>query len=361
MSDIGDALGTVAEGGLFARVLGGKGSAITDKDGKPLDHGHFAEGTCLNCGAELQGNHCHECGQKAHLHRTLGAFLHDLLHGALHLDGKTWRTLPKLIFKPGELTRRYIEGERAKFVSPMALFLFSVFLMFAVFQALGISTPSELPDNEAIDQAVIQAEERAVSNLEALEERAASLPEGSQEKEQAEKDLADTRKTLRDLEEADIVQMGADGSLTFKGTGIEWIDKVVDKWRNNPDLMLYKLQANGYKFSWLLIPLSIPFVWLMFAWKRRFKAYDHAIFVTYSLAFMSLLFITLSLISAGGIGGGWVFTALAIIPPIHIYKQLRGTYQLSRFSALWRLALLLICVVVILLLFLQILLLLGAF
>ena len=37
-----------------------------------------------------------------------------------------------LAWRPGELTRRYIDGERARFVSPIALFLFSVFLMFAV-------------------------------------------------------------------------------------------------------------------------------------------------------------------------------------------------------------------------------------
>ena len=37
-----------------------------------------------------------------------------------------------LVRRPGELTRRYIEGERAKFISPLALFLFSVFLLFAV-------------------------------------------------------------------------------------------------------------------------------------------------------------------------------------------------------------------------------------
>ena len=40
------------------------------------------------------------------------------------------RTLPMLAWKPGELTRRYIDGQRARFVSPIALFLFCVFLMF---------------------------------------------------------------------------------------------------------------------------------------------------------------------------------------------------------------------------------------
>ncbi len=41
-----------------------------------------------------------------------------------------------LAFRPGDLTRRYIAGERARFVSPMAAFLFSIFLMFAVLRSL---------------------------------------------------------------------------------------------------------------------------------------------------------------------------------------------------------------------------------
>ena len=149
MSDFGEALGTAVEGGLFSRALARKNGG--DGQAAPLDHGHFAEGDCLNCGTRLIGNHCHECGQKAHLHRTMGAFLHDLMHGALHFEGKTWKTLPMLFFKPGELTRRYIEGQRARFVSPMALFLFSIFLMFAVFQAVGLSTPTDITTGAAIN------------------------------------------------------------------------------------------------------------------------------------------------------------------------------------------------------------------
>lgn len=80
MSDITEALGTAAEGRLLARAI--------SREGTPIEKGHFAEGACLNCGTELTGKHCQECGQKAHLRRTIGAFFHDLLHGALHLDGK---------------------------------------------------------------------------------------------------------------------------------------------------------------------------------------------------------------------------------------------------------------------------------
>ena len=127
--------------------------------------------------------------------------------------------------------------------------------------------------------------------------------------------------------------------------------------------MLYKMQANGYKFSWLLIPFSIPFVWLIFAWKRRFKAYDHAIFVTYSLSFMSLLFIAMSLIAVSSVdgNGGWAFAIFSIAAPLHVYKHLRYTYDLSRFSTIWRFFALLVFILVVLVMFLQALLFLGAF
>jgi hypothetical protein len=125
--------------------------------------------------------------------------------------------------------------------------------------------------------------------------------------------------------------------------------------------MAYKLQANSYKFSWLLIPLSIPFVWLIFAWRRRFGAYDHAVFVTYSLCFMSLLFVTVAALGQiPGVSGGWLFLAAVLIPPAHIYKQLRGAYGLSRISAAWRTMVLLVFITIVLLLFLNLLLVLGA-
>ena len=126
--------------------------------------------------------------------------------------------------------------------------------------------------------------------------------------------------------------------------------------------MLYKMQANGYKFSWLLIPLSVPFVWLMFAWRRQFKAYDHAVFVTYSLAFMSLLFIAMSILSTIPGGSDWAVLLFVIAAPLHLYKHLRYAYGLSRFSVLWRFSVL-VCfsIIFVLILFLQALLVLGAF
>jgi hypothetical protein len=114
------------------------GRAVEPKAGETAD-GRTKEANCLNCVTPLSGPFCHQCGQHAHVHRTLSAFFHDFLHGVLHFEGKIWRTLPMLAWKPGELTRSYIDGQRARFVSPIALFLFCVFLMFGV---IGLTSSS---------------------------------------------------------------------------------------------------------------------------------------------------------------------------------------------------------------------------
>lgn len=102
MSDVTEGLGSAVEGGLLAR-------AVEPDTGAAPTRG---PANCLNCGTPLQGAFCHACGQKAHIHRTISGIMHDLVHGVLHLDGKLWNTLPLLVFKPGRLTREYIEGKR---------------------------------------------------------------------------------------------------------------------------------------------------------------------------------------------------------------------------------------------------------
>src|ERR1700678_1051621 len=112
---------------------------------------------------------------------------------------------------------------------------------------------------------------------------------------------------------------------------------------SNPDLLFYQLKSTAYKYSFMLIPISLPFLWLMFAWRRGVRMYDHAIFSLYSLSFMSLLLTLLALISAAGLPSV-VAPGIMIIPPVHMFMQLRETYALSIFSALWRtVALLTIC------------------
>ncbi len=348
MGDFGDSIGTVIEGGLLGR-------AVEPSTGETAGHGEV-QVDCPNCGFSYRGHFCPNCGQKAHLHRSLAAIGHDIMHGVLHLDGKLWETLPLLVFKPGALTRRFIAGERAKFVSPMAMFLFTVFAMFAVFQMVGISAPTDIPTNFANSDDASPFRDQLRKEINTREQERASLPATSPRRDELDKEL----KGLNVVLEKQVTV--SKGDVATGSSGVDWLDDhVIQKWKKNPGLMLYKLQSNGYKFSWLLIILSTPFLWLMFAWRRKFKAYDHAVFVTYSLSFMSLLFIAMSILSTVPGGSGWAFGLFAIGAPLHLYKQLRHAYVLTRFSALWRWFVLLFCTQIVLTMFLLILGVLGAF
>ena len=95
---------------------------------------------CLNCGTPLEGRYCHACGQKAaSLHLGVHDFVHEATHEFLHLDGKILSTVKLLVTRPGQLTKEFIEGRRARYITPLRLYLtFSV-----LFFALAVLAPRE--------------------------------------------------------------------------------------------------------------------------------------------------------------------------------------------------------------------------
>jgi hypothetical protein len=398
-----EAAADIATGALLSR-------AVEPIAGERADDTH--ETSCLNCGTTLTGAYCVSCGQKAHLHRTLRGFGHDLVHGVFHFDGKIWRTLPMLFWYPGELTRRYIHGERARFVSPLALFLFTVFLTFAVFSYLAPQAPEvntklapekgevqyqsdrkEILDqianlendkkekiaNKAVGYEWIDGEiTRHRGDLKELEEnrgkavhvadlaaRKFALDKSKSETliAQLEADLAAAKKagqpTAKIAEQLEserlavkvmdkarnVLTAGEAGESNWKFTGLEfegsdWLNESAKHAAENPQLLLYKIQSSAYKFSWALIPISLPFLWLLFFWRRRFKLFDHAVFITYSLCFIMMLSalggLVLNFSSEGSAPFVITILALIFVPPLHIYRQLHRAYQTSRFGAIWR-------------------------
>jgi hypothetical protein len=306
--------------------------------------GHTHETACLNCGTRLVGSHCHACGQAAHVHRTLGAFFHDLLHGVFHFEGKVWRTLPMLAWRPGELTRGYIDGRRARYVSPIALFLFFVFLMFAVFHATE-SHEGSGGGGEVVHvgskglAASIAGLQDEIAGVEGRKLAAAAKGRSTQD---FDVEIAARRKALDALKavRAGDAAKDKDGDFNQVTSDLPQLEHAIRKFQANPELASYKLQTYAYKYSWALIPISVPFLWLLFPFSRRFHLYDHTVFVTYSLCFMTLLVIVGMI--AGAVGAESVVPLLFVLPPIHMFRQLRSAYGLRKRSALWRTVLLLL-------------------
>lgn len=88
---------------------------------------------CYNC------NHpkspadpfCRNCGQKhTDLNDGIFHFVAEFITELLSLDGRVFRTLGMLFWRPGELTNEFMLGRRKRYLPPVQIYLFSTFLLF---------------------------------------------------------------------------------------------------------------------------------------------------------------------------------------------------------------------------------------
>jgi hypothetical protein len=83
--------------------------------------------SCLNCFEALpphEARFCPHCGQETNPRPpTIGEFIQQFGGAFVSTEGALWRTLKVLLLAPGELTRRYLAGQRRHFVLPLRLYL----------------------------------------------------------------------------------------------------------------------------------------------------------------------------------------------------------------------------------------------
>lgn len=98
----------------------------------PAPPAHSAGHThCLNCGTKLAGPYCSACGQHDFdFHRSFGHVFLEALENIFHFDGKFFRNILTLLFKPGKLTAEFNAGKRASQVPPFRLYIFTAFFFF---------------------------------------------------------------------------------------------------------------------------------------------------------------------------------------------------------------------------------------
>jgi hypothetical protein len=131
---------------------------------------------CENCGAELQGHWCAQCGQPAiEYRRSFRHVVADLLNEFLNWDSKFFTTIALLILKPWRLTNAFLAGKRVRYVNPLRLYLLaSILFFFAVnYATKGVKfEPGKL---EPKDRAELEAELKNEDLPPAAREKLAAL------------------------------------------------------------------------------------------------------------------------------------------------------------------------------------------
>ncbi len=316
---------------------------------------------CLNCGTGLKGPFCYYCGQPdRNFMRFFPALLREFLEDFLELDSRFVRTMKPLLFKPGRLTRDYLEGRRFRYTPPMRLYLFSsiaFFLLAAMLSANAIDLQARV-DPASGDIHLMIDEERIEEHLEEAgvedrEEIMQAINEGAQA-------LSDNPEDPAQEEEFSTDQIMINGQPWDRETNpfvIEWMPGFINDWINdeieespekarqiedNPNLIVEQIFDILPATMFVLLPIVALLFKFWYAFAKRYYI-EHLIFAMHNHSFV---FVTLMLILLLNIGGDamaarelpagettatWLIVAASVWMPLYMFISLRHVYRQNWF------------------------------
>lgn len=297
---------------------------------------------CANCGTPLAGTYCHGCGQLAEdFHKSIWKLGREALESFFHLDGRLARTLPRLLWRPGRLTRDYIDGKRAFQVPPLRMFLVVLLLTFLAGQCAMGQRGADILANQAgtfgagvshgmsgqanpraaLDQAraEILADESLTEN-----ERRMALATLDRDWSGFAEGLAAARQEAAVQEEAGAGPAQAEPPHERREVALEnWVEQRLKAVQAEPRRFALLLGVWAQRVVLLALPVSALILTGLFFWRRDVFVFDHLIFSMHSLTFQ-LLLITAAFMLAMGVGPvAWHLLWLA---PVHLFVHMRGAY-----------------------------------
>ena len=314
---------------------------------------------CLNCGTELQGPFCYYCGQPdRNFMRFFPALLRDLMEDLFDLDSRFMRTLKPLLFKPGRLTRDYMEGRRFRYTPPMRLYIFSsiaFFLLAALLSSNAIETGNGIGDG-GIVQITTDNEEQKEKVEEALSQLPPDLPEQIDVDQTISDSISDSDTGETDetwFNSKDISFNDEPWDRETNPVDISWLpgwinDRINDEVEGspekakqineNPNLMVDKVFDILPVTMFVLLPVvALIFkFWYLFA-KRYYV--EHLIFSLHNHSFIFTLLVVMLLLELlevrfagtgfreGELAMQWLAIGMFAWIPVYLLISLRVVYQ----------------------------------
>jgi hypothetical protein len=275
---------------------------------------------CGNCKSALYGPYCHFCGQRERSPvRELWHVLRDSADEFLALDGKLWRSLLPLYFRPGRLTQRYLEGERVQFIKPLRMYLALSVILFLVMSwqtRIEPAKPGEVTSGISVDFSDADRANFAKSKM------------------------------------IDIDWHGKPWNAITNPIDLAWLPAFADHWLNStlvhienskmriaqePGLLATAIYRTLPTAIFLLLPFAALLLKVLYFFKRRLFA-EHLLFAIQCHSFVFLSFILLFLL--GRIGTWFVGANAAMAPilglplvlvtfwiPLNLFLSIKRVYQ----------------------------------
>ncbi len=105
--------------------------ASNEPTGEATSAASAASALCENCGRPRAERFCSQCGQNDRTYsRSLFPVLGELVRESFEFDGRLAQTLKLLLFKPGRLSTEFSRNRRARYMTPVRLYLFTSVVFF---------------------------------------------------------------------------------------------------------------------------------------------------------------------------------------------------------------------------------------
>jgi hypothetical protein len=127
---------------------------------------------CLNCEQPIsdKDNFCSNCGQvNDELPLSIKQFVSEFFSGFFSFDTRFFNTFIPLLFKPGKVSKDYVEGKRRRYVNPFQLYLHITivfFLLQGLFSALDeykISGSFSKNSNKIVTDSILKTTDSIIS------------------------------------------------------------------------------------------------------------------------------------------------------------------------------------------------------
>lgn len=267
---------------------------------------------CPNCGQPLgpRDNFCAQCGQENHTHKLpIGHFAVELLAGLLNFDTKLLRTGRDLFVPPGLVVRNFNANQRARYVPPLRLYLFTSVVFFIVLAWMPQEQPSAQDETAKEGIIRISGEDPVDSVLLAM------------------------------ARSGDLDERRIDSLMSANGRDLSsWERKLLRSAieQQDPEVRTRfsdQLRQNFSKALFLLLPVFALLLYLL-NWSRRGYFTEHLVFALYFHAVVFMLLLLEQLIKATTmLLTGESSTLLDAVPllliPVYLPWAIRTAYQRS--------------------------------
>lgn len=324
--------------------------------------------TCLNCHLPIEKSDqfCPNCGQLNSTKKLkFSDFLTEFFAGVFAYDSRLQRTLRVILFKPGKISKDYIQGKRMRYANPFRFYLSASILFFLLF-GFSFDFGNELTDRDPVPRAsgvaVTTPPQISMDSINKI------ITSPGVEMDNLHIDTTTTTYKDKIVTQQEIDSMSSFNALNKKlslyytfqeETGIvnaqraldtlqhdhtkynHWLyKKAVDAgtFRENPQLFLDYFISKLPLIIFFYLPVFALFIWLLYL-RRPFNYMEHLIFA-FHIQTMFFILYGLALLIELSFGGNWSVTVANFVFLFYLYKGMRYFYGQSRVKTILKFILL---------------------